>query len=928
MESHRFRRYGTFVSPSPPKPDEPLRVLLVEDSEADAELLDSELRGQGFDLHMERVATESALRNALDRPWDVVLADYVVPGFSGLGALVLVKERAPDLPVILVSGSVGDEALVAAMRAGASDYVLKDNLSRLASAIRRELRDAEAHRSRREAERVRRETEERFRFVVERTGEVLYRLRFDTMAYDYLSPGIEKLIGYKPEEINAMGFARLVTAVEGPTPAAHPRERLRMALETSRAGEFWADYEVRTKSGELRWLADHSFAWRDDEERLKGAVGVLSDITERRRRDAALRQAQQRLQHVVASSPAVLFSLRVEGRELVGSWVSENVERLLGFTVEEALVREWWAAQLHPEDRERVLAGLPAIFAVGQLTQEYRFRDKRGGARWLRAELRLLRDAAGNPLEVIGSWADVSARKEAELRLQESEEQYRLLFESNPHPMWVFDQESLVFLAVNDAAVRHYGYSREEFLAMTLKEIRPTEDVPGFLANHEQRRSVPFGSYASPRTWRHRKKDGTVFEAEIVTTPIVFRGHPARLTLVTDVTEKRNLEAQLLQSQKMESMGRLAGGVAHDFNNLLAVISGYGELLRRRIGADAQLRRYVDDIVKAAERAAGLTGQLLAFSRKQVLQLRILNLNVVVEETEKMLRRLIGEDVQLSTVFDDRLDAVRADFGQMQQVLMNLALNARDAMPQGGRLTIETGNLLLDETHARQHADVEPGHFVALAVSDTGHGMSADTLGQIFEPFFTTKEPGKGTGLGLATVHGIVKQSGGHIWVESEPGHGTTFKICLPRADGSEKEAPPAPAATDLPRGSETILLAEDDANVRELLRECLDALGYTVLEARGGAEALALSRAHGTPIHLLITDVVMPQMSGRELANRLRASRPEARALYISGYTDDAVVIQEGLTEDMAFLQKPFTIERLSLKVREVLDRASPAER
>jgi hypothetical protein len=483
----------------------------------------------------------------------------------------------------------------------------------------------------------------------------------------------------------------------------------------------------------------------------------------------------------------------------------------------------------------------------------------------------------------------VSARKEAELRLQESEEQYRLLFESNPHPMWVFDQESLVFLAVNDAAVRHYGYSRGEFLAMTAKEIRP-----------------------------HRKKDGTVFEAEIATTPIVFRGHAATLTLVTDVTEKRSLEAQLLQSQKMESMGQLAGGVAHDFNNLLAVISGYGELLRRRVGADAQLRRYVDDILKATERAAGLTGQLLAFSRKQVLQLRILNLNAVVEETEKMLRRLIGEDVQLLTAFDDRLDPVQADFGQMQQVLMNLALNARDAMPQGGRLTIETGNLLRDETNAREHAGVERGRFVVLAVRDTGHGMSAETLSHIFEPFFTTKAPGKGTGLGLATVHGIVKQSGGHIGVHSEPGHGTTFKIYLPAADASEKEDPPAPAATDLPRGSETVLLVEDEASVRELVRECLAALGYTVLEASGGTGALELSQAHGAPIHLLMTDMVMPEMGGRELAERLLASRPEVCVLYISGYTD---VGHEALTEDMAFLPKPFTIERLSRKVREVLD-------
>jgi CheY-like chemotaxis protein len=374
----------------------------------------------------------------------------------------------------------------------------------------------------------------------------------------------------------------------------------------------------------------------------------------------------------------------------------------------------------------------------------------------------------------------------------------------------------------------------------------------------------------------------------------------------------------------MESMGRLAGGIAHDFNNLLAVISGYGEILRRRVTADPQLVRYVDDIVKAAERAAQLTRQLLAFSRKQVLQPRILSLNLVVEETEKMLRRVIGEDILLLTVFDEHLGSVRADPGQIEQILMNLAVNARDAMPRGGRLTIETGNVVLDERFARYHAGVEPGGYVLLAVSDTGSGMTPQTLGHIFEPFFTTKEPGKGTGLGLATVHGIVKQSGGHIWVYSEPGHGTTFKIHLPRADAPETEPPPPAAAPgELPRGTETILLVEDEASVREILRECLEASGYTVLEASRGEEALSICANPEAPVHLVMTDVVMPGMSGRELAERLRLSRPEIRILYMSGYTDDAVVIHGVLSEDMAFLQKPFSVENLARKVREVLDHA-----
>jgi hypothetical protein len=647
----------------------------------------------------------------------------------------------------------------------------------------------------------------------------------------------------------------------------------------------------------------------------------VADITVRKHAEEALRAAQKRLQHVVSSSPAVLYSLKAEGDVLVPIWVSDNIERLSGYTAAEVAGPEWWADRLHPDDRERVMGQVPTLLYEGHVAREYRFRHKDGAFRWVRDEQILIGDAAG-PRDVVGSWSDITARKETELRLQASEEQYRLLFDRHPHPMWVFDQESLAFLAVNDAAVRHYGYSREEFLAMTVKEIRPPEEVSDFLADHEQRRTDSDGSYLSPRTWKHRKKDGTVFEVEIATSPMILKGRRARLALVADVTEKRSLESQLLQSQKIESMGRLAGGVAHDFNNLLGVILGYGAMLRKRVAADPRLTKYVDDITKAAERAAGLTRQLLAFSRKQVLQPRILNLNTVVGETEKMLRRLIGEDVHLLTVFDERLGSVKADPGQMDQILMNLAVNARDAMPQGGRLTIETGNVALDQGYARQHPGVEPGAYVMLAVSDTGQGMSPEVQARAFEPFFTTKQPGKGTGLGLATVHGIVKQSGGHVWVYSEQGHGTTFKIYLPRTDAPTGEAESPPAPQELPRGTETILIVEDEASLRELVREYLEERGYSILEARNGAEALEMGVRHAGPVHLLVTDVIMPGMSGRELAERLCATRPATRVLYMSGYTDDAVVLRGVLVQDMAFLQKPFTGDALTRAVREVLDR------
>ena len=649
--------------------------------------------------------------------------------------------------------------------------------------------------------------------------------------------------------------------------------------------------------------------------------GMLDQIQER---DAALRAAQERLAHVVSSSPAVLYSLKVEGQKLVPMWVSANILRLSGYAQKENNGAEWWADRVHPEDLERVLAQIPTLLSEGFVSREYRFRHKDGTYRWVADEQRLLRDATGIPIEVVGSWSDVTPRKQAELRLLESEEQYRLLFDSNPQPMWVYDLETMAFLAVNHAAVNHYGYSHGEFLNMTIRDIGRFEE-----AQLREEHGVPRPAESdrkasqSPRVWTHRKKDGSLIDVELAVGSIEFRGRRAGLVLVTDVTERKRLETQLLQSQKMDSVGRLAGGVAHDFNNLLGVITGYGELLAGRLPNDPQLKRYVSDILKAAERAAGLTRQLLAFSRKQVLQPRVLDLNAVVAEMEKMLRRLIGEDVHLITVFDEGLEGVQADPGQMEQVLMNLAVNARDAMPRGGRLTIETANVDLDVTYARSRPGVQPGPHVMLAVSDTGHGMEPEVLGHIFEPFFTTKEAGKGTGLGLATVHGIVKQSGGHIFVYSERGQGTTFKIYLPRV-GAEKvaETPATPQAEEH-RGSETVLLVEDEESLRGIVRECLEASGYNVIEARNAGHALELGDGHPASIHLLITDVIMPGMSGSQLAAAFTASHAETKVLYMSGYTDDAVVLHGVLAADVSFLQKPFTTEALARKVREVLDRA-----
>lgn len=384
--------------------------------------------------------------------------------------------------------------------------------------------------------------------------------------------------------------------------------------------------------------------------------------------------------------------------------------------------------------------------------------------------------------------------------------------------------------------------------------------------------------------------------------------------------EAENLE-QLRQAQKMEAVGRLAGGIAHDFNNLLTVITGYSDLMLRKMEPGSEFRGKVEEVKKAGDRAAGLTRQLLAFSRKQILQPKIIDLNEIVVDTFKMLQRLIGEDVELLMIPQSKIGKVKADPGQVEQILMNLAVNARDAMSIGGKLTIKTSNVHLDHGYTMQHVAVQPGDYVLLSVSDTGCGMDAETRERIFEPFFTTKELGKGTGLGLSTVYGIVKQSGGHIWVYSEIGHGTTFKIYLPREDAAENPFALSEEPERSITGTETVLLVEDEGAVRQMTKQVLVELGYQVIEAENGPEAIRLNAVHNSEIDLLLTDVVMPRMSGRELADQLTAERPDLRVLYTSGYTEDAIIHHGVLDDGMAFLEKPFTPELVALKVREVLD-------
>jgi PAS domain S-box-containing protein len=510
--------------------------------------------------------------------------------------------------------------------------------------------------------------------------------------------------------------------------------------------------------------------------------------------------------------------------------------------------------------------------------------------------------------------------------LSESEEQFRSAFEQAAIGIALIGND-YKWLRVNQKLCDMLGYTPEELMARDFPDITHPDDVNIGRAQVQQLLAGEIQTYTVEL--RNIRKDRAIIWIRL-TVSLVRKptGDPKYfISFLEDITHRRQLENQLLQAQKLESVGRLAGGVAHDFNNLLTAILGYAELAEDRCRQDPTVCEYLQTVQHAAQRAAELTRQLLAFARRQHIEPRTINLNELILGLDKMMRRLIGEDIELVCLLEESVDCVRVDPGQFEQILINLVVNARDAMPDGGKITIETSNALLDEEYAQQHDGVTPGDYVVLAVSDNGTGMEEGIRLHIFEPFFTTKEKGRGTGLGLATVYGIVKQAGGHIWLYSEPGQGTTFRIYLPKSD----EAPEARIVLHAPEhrtGSETVLLVEDEPAVRALAVHALRARGYRVIEAMNGEEALRAMRGRETEIALLVTDVVMPQMNGKELADRMQAIHPGLKVLYASGYTENTIVHHGVLEPGVAFLSKPFTPAGLTRRVREVLDGDIPGNR
>jgi two-component system, cell cycle sensor histidine kinase and response regulator CckA len=624
------------------------------------------------------------------------------------------------------------------------------------------------------------------------------------------------------------------------------------------------------------------------------------------------------LQGITEGTTDSIFVKDLQGRYLM---INSAGAGLLGRRVEEVIGKDD-TEFFSPETGREIMAGDRKVVESGKTQTYEELGVSAGVARTYLSTKGPYRDPNDQVVGLLGICRDITDRKRAEEESRQSQQKLRIHFEHTPLAVVEWDTQ-LRITEWSPSAERVFGYSREEALGRDGNFLVPPA-VREHLARMGEEILKQKGGTRS--TNDNVTKDGRTISCEWYNTPLIDDSGRVLgvASLVQDVTERVALEERLRQSQKMEAVGRLAGGVAHDFNNLLTVIMGYSQILKDGLPAAGRLTDATGQIRSAADRAAGITRQLLAFSRKQVLSPRVIDLNDIMMNLDTMLRRLIGEDVEVLTVPGRGLGTVKADPGQIEQVIMNLALNARDAMAHGGKLTLETENMELDEAYAREHAPLQPGRYVMLAVSDTGTGMSPDTQAHIFEPFFTTKEVGKGTGLGLSTVYGIVKQSGGYIWVYSEPDRGTTFKIYLPRVDQPAEGTAAENRPEGILRGTETILLVEDDAQLRQLASSVLAHCGYKVLPASSPDEGLALCRENYRDIRLLVTDVVMPVMNGRQLAEQVKLISPHTRVLYISGYTSNAIVHYGVLDSGLWFLPKPFSLSALIAKVREVLDAES----
>ncbi|MGC4068130.1 MAG: PAS domain S-box protein [Polyangiaceae bacterium] len=771
-----------------------------------------------------------------------------------------------------------------------------------------------------ETERRLRESEARFRFLSENTGDLIWAFDFRSESYSYVSPSAERLMGVTPQQVLGRPMSDFVTA------ASLARFRASTALEVDgRAeGEFKRTTPVIAmehlhRDGHLVPTDVVATLFFDEDGQLIQAVGVTRDTTERARSEAALRESEENYKRIVENGHELISETDPAGRFV---YVSPNHEAALGYAPKELLGTRS-AALIHPEDRTSVTKGLERSQLRGSESTVLRMQHKCGEWRWFESVSKWYETARGEP-RVVSFYRDITERK----RVEETRERLLIILESSLNEVYVLAVDDLRYEYVNRRARTNLGYSLEE-----MQQLGPEVICPEIGEEQLRELVLPLLCHQQEQVTfetTHQRADGSIYPVEEHLQLVEQSGLSVFLAIALDITERRQAEAQRLRleeqlrmSQKMEAIGILAGGIAHDFNNLLSVILNCTEFAMDGLAPGETRFGDLVEIKHSAGRAAELTRQLLAFSRKQVWRPADVDLSQIASNLEKMLRRIVGEDISMVQVLESSPWVVRADPGQVEQVMMNLVVNARDAMPNGGKITISTRNVEISEPAYASQIDVEPGAYVELVVADTGMGMSADTLGRVFEPFFTTKERGKGTGLGLATVYGIVRQCGGGILVESVLGQGSEFHVFLPRAHGSESSglASSGEESTMTLVGNETILVVEDDKSVLEIVRRPLLGAGYKVLAASSGDEAVRMSEAFEGEIALLLTDVILPGMNGTKVASRIQSLRTEICVLYMSGYTDNALAHHGVLDPGVELLTKPFTPIELLRNVRRVID-------
>jgi PAS domain S-box-containing protein len=841
--------------------------------------------------------------------WDAVLADT-----AELAPLRQARWTGPLLLLVEARDASVDEA---ARAVGAADVLEADELS--PPLLRRALRYA-VERGRREADTA--GGLRTLQTLLSILPGMAYRCRNEpAWPLEAVSPGALELTGYPPEElIRTPIFADLV----------HPEDRAGLwegvQAAIGRGEPYQLEYRLVRADGRLRWVSEHGRAVGAAADGTAVLEGYILDVTRHKEVEQALGTGEAQFRAVFEEAPIGMALMNMDGY-LVRSNLA--LQAMLGYA-EEELAGTIFSQVTHDEDiaTDWELFGDLVAGDINhyQITKRYLRRD--GGVVWGRLSVALVRAPDGEPRYAIQMVENVTERREAVEALRLREREFRSLLEHGRDVISVIDSDGDLRYT-SPAVERVLGYGRAELAGTYLGELVHPDDVPGMLELFERAIQNPGRPRIAELRVRHR--DGSWRTLEMVGTSLLH--DPAVQGIVVnsrDVTERREAEEalrrseqQLVQVQKMEAIGRLAGGVAHDFNNLLTAIRGNAELLLADLPRDSQAREDVEEIRRASDRAAALTRQLLAFSRRQVLQPRLLDLNQSVREMERMLGRLLGDDVELATRLDPALKRVRADPAQVEQVILNLSVNARDAMPGGGVLMVCTENTELTAELQEKYPYVVPGEYVLLEVGDTGQGMDAQTVAAAFEPFFTTKATGKGTGLGLSMVYGIVKQSGGYIWIESDPGRGTRVRVYLPVARGGadEQGEEEPPARSPQARGRGTVLLVEDEESVRRFTERVLSRGGYTVLAAAEGAEAMALSRQYPGVIHVLVTDLMMPRMNGSDLARRLMAERPGIRVLFISGYDRDASRTQAPLEPGTDFIEKPFSPEALLDRILRLLE-------